>query len=768
MAKSWFSAQELAGLPGLPSLYSSVIKVAKKNLWQSRSKLRGKGLEYALESVLKHVGVGGQKALFDAIIRREGTFEADEAALPAPMPAAAVRPAPAARPASTAVAPAALVAEEATAAQRIVRDARLSILNAVQRAVLAHDMSASKAVDAWLAALADGSMPAQQQLWCALANDRCGMAWDVAFDGGMARALPAPGVDVGEYARKVSKRSIQRWIAERMAGGDDALIPGRPQKDMGVPAWAPYFLAEMQKPQKPSLSSAYRKMAERLAALGWQPHDGRGKAEAGHYPSYSAVSRWYDEKYSKLDAARGRNTGSAMNPFKFAHSRTAEGMWPLLEVHSDGWNTHFTAPHPVSGKFVTFELWHSHDVATRKAYVHERSVGLSENMQVILGSLYAVCVEDGEPVIWQTDNTGSVKNDRVEFDPCASIASRRGISIVHNLPGNSQANGIAESFNRYLDERAKELATYQGKGMDALAHKRVHRITQKMVQAQNKGDLQAAAQLRAEAARVGAGLVFGSHAEARAWLCQVVAEFNDRPHSSLPRITDPATGRRRHMSPNERMAQFVAAGWERKPLTGEELADAFRVHERKTVVRGTVKVLGQTYHHAELDLINGEQVLVAYDLEDGARVWVKDLEGRLVCEAPFYESRAYRCRSFVEIALETRADAQQRRLGKKIDDIEAQRPRTVLEAPASPALPDFAQQFFAEAIDAPARELLEVQAEALPEAEPEAAVTPENVRTLPGKAHRYDDPTDLALYLYGDRLDEEDERGDADFKAAVG
>src|SRR5690606_28182462 len=111
-----------------------------------------------------------------------------------------------------------------------------------------------------------------------------------------------------------------------------------------------------------------------------------------------------------------------------------------------------------------------------------------------------------------------------------------------------------------------------------------------------------------------------------------------------------------------------AAGWERKPLTGEELVDAFRVHERKTVVRGTVKVLGQSYHHAELDQINGEQVLVAYDLEDGARVWVKDLDGRLVCEAPFYESRAYRCRSFVEIALETRADAQQKRLGKKIDD----------------------------------------------------------------------------------------------------
>lgn len=753
MAQSWFSAQELAGLPGLPSTDAAVLKLAKKNLWASRGKTRGKGLEYALDSLPEVTRQHLLKQMVAAVVGDEvAGAVAPRAALPT-------------RPQSTTVATASAGKPEHTAEQLIVRDARLSILNAIRRAVAVHGMTAAKAIDAWLAALADGTMPAPQMLWCALANDRSGMPWDVAYDGGSARAVPGAWVDMPAFARKLSKRSVQRWIAERAERGDDALIPARRQKDMEVPAWAPYFLGEMQKPQKPALKTAYEKMAGRLAELGWQAHDGRGKCETGRYPSYSAVRRWYDEKYSKLDAARGRNTGSAINPFKFAHNRTAEGMWPLLEVHSDGWNTHFTAPHPVSGKFVTFEVWHSHDVATRKAYVHDRSIGLAENMQVILGSLYAVCVEDGEPVIWQTDNTGSVKNDRVEFDPCASIAARRGISIVHNLPGNSQANGIAESFNRYLDERAKELATYQGKGMDALAHKRVHRITQKMVQAQNKGDALTAAQLRGEAARVGAGLMFTSHAEARAWLCQVVSEFNDRPHSSLPKISDPKSGRRRHMTPNERLQQFVQAGWERTPLAGDELVDAFRVHERKTVQRGVVKVLGQSYHHALLDHINGDEVLVAYDMEDGTRVWVKDLDGRLVCEAPFYEARAYRCRSFVEIALETRADAQQRRLGKKIDEIEAQRPREVLEAP-SPALPDFAMELYRDAIDAPARELLE----ALPVAETAGAVTPENVHPLPEKKPRYADPADLALYLYGDQLDEDEgaEGNKGDFRKAAG
>lgn len=50
-AKGWYSPQELAGIPGLPGTYSAVIRAAKKNLWASRTKVRGKGLEYAVRSL---------------------------------------------------------------------------------------------------------------------------------------------------------------------------------------------------------------------------------------------------------------------------------------------------------------------------------------------------------------------------------------------------------------------------------------------------------------------------------------------------------------------------------------------------------------------------------------------------------------------------------------------------------------------------------------------------------------------------------------------
>ena len=50
-SKGWFSAQELAGLPGMPTTDRGVKKTSEKNLWASRSKERGKGVEYALTSL---------------------------------------------------------------------------------------------------------------------------------------------------------------------------------------------------------------------------------------------------------------------------------------------------------------------------------------------------------------------------------------------------------------------------------------------------------------------------------------------------------------------------------------------------------------------------------------------------------------------------------------------------------------------------------------------------------------------------------------------
>ena len=301
-------------------------------------------------------------------------------------------------------------------------------------------------------------------------------------------------------------------------------------------------------------------------------------------------------------------------------------------------------------------------------------------MLVILGSLYNAVAEGGVPALWQTDNTGSVKNDRVKFDPVSSIQARAGITIVHNLPGNSQANGICESFNRYLDRQARDLATYMGKGMDSLAQKRVLRVTQKLVRAET---LEQRRQLKTEAERAGAGHLVQSFEEAQALIERWCEEYNHAPHSALPKVVDPDTGKRRHQTPAEAWAEHVAQGWQPVEVEGDQLRDLFRPHEVKTVRRAKVALYSQSYHNPELEHWNGEQVQVAYDIHDGERVWVKALDGRLICEAALDSVRGYRARSVYEMALEKRADAAIARHEAHIAEIERQRPAHVIthEAP---------------------------------------------------------------------------------------
>ena len=49
--KEWFSASELAGLPGLPTTDRRVREYAKRNDWSARPRNKGKGLEYHIGSL---------------------------------------------------------------------------------------------------------------------------------------------------------------------------------------------------------------------------------------------------------------------------------------------------------------------------------------------------------------------------------------------------------------------------------------------------------------------------------------------------------------------------------------------------------------------------------------------------------------------------------------------------------------------------------------------------------------------------------------------
>ncbi len=425
--------------------------------------------------------------------------------------------------------------------------------------------------------------------------------------------------------------------------------PGRRAKDFSVKPWHPAAVELRQRPQGSTLVW----ITEELKKL-------------GHAVNYDQVYRFFRDKFSQLDQLKGRFTGSQLRSRRFYQHRTADGLAPADEVHGDGWNTHFTAPHPVTGEFVTYEVWHFHDVATR--YVTPPGLGLTEQFEVIAKGLENFIRVFGIPLHVQMDSTKIVKGSDRFTKAAHSLEERIGCTIVHPVEvGNSQANGICENFNTsYLDKQSRALATYQGSGMDTLSFRRTKKLTAAMVKAEKAGNQEEASKLHAEAERRGKGRVFRSHQEAIDWITTTVAAYNDRPHRSLKKVFDD-NGKSRHQTPREALIEHIANGWEPVAASEDSLIDLFRPHKKVTVTRETVTPYGgMRYRNPEvLGHWNGKQVIVAYDIHDWRTVWVKTLQGELICEAEFVEATGYRAQSSYEAAEEKRAKAQLKLLEKK-------------------------------------------------------------------------------------------------------
>lgn len=593
-------------------------------------------------------------------------------------------------------------APQVTEHARAIRDARQAVRAAILRLQEQAGCSLKRAVVTFLTQAQAGRLEAS------VASAVLSMARDGRGRKGAVQAAGFP-----------SERSLYRWLAT------EDLAPKKPQPDMQAKPWM-WVAAELfARPQKPTLKWVHEQLK-----TNWNP-------TWGNLVSYDTLARFFREKYSKLDALKGRHHGSRLRSHLRYQHRTADGLEPFVEVHADGWTTHFTAPHPVTGEFVTYEVWHFHDLATR--YVTPPAIGQSESSEVILKGLENCIRFGGVPAVWQTDSTGSVKNKKVQFDPISSLSTRAGISIVHPQEiGNSQANGICENYNTYLDRESRELATYQGAGMDSLIHKRVKKLTEKMVKAARDGNLTERDLLKRQAQAQGKGIVFGTFEEAVAWINSKVEKSNNTPHSSLPKIKDPASGRMVHMTPQQALDAAKDAGWAPISLDETSLIDLFRPHIRKTVTRETVSPYnGQRYYHPVLSDFNGEEVMVAIDTMDGSRVWVKDLQGRFLCEASFLEATGYRQLSYYEHALEKRASAQIRRKEQQIEQIERRMAAPALEMEASGQVLPFSMA-----------------------SHPALRATASEARPIATASDQHSDSkadfSDLAMQLYGEEIDAQD------------
>lgn len=535
--------------------------------------------------------------------------------------------------------------------------------------------------------------PDSGQLDTERARDRL-LAFIEAFDGSTPRAiehlnahrfagtLPSPLAWAYDHAWDKKRRdshlnldTLNKWKATKKKRGRSA--PLRVLPDASIKPW---MLVAFDLARHNPQGRTKKWIHEQLVAQ-WQ-------AEWGAAPiSYDVLATFFRQKVSALDQIKGKWTGSQLRARTFYQHRTSKGMQPWDEIHADGWNTHFTAPHPVTAEYVTYEVWHAHDVATR--YVPPFGIGLTENFEVI-----AKCVENavragGVPMFLQTDSTRIVKlSEKFKTNPATAIADRAGFTIVHpQTVGNSQANGIAENFNTWLDRESRELATYQNPNrMDELSFKRGRKLTAAMVKAAKSGDVATMHAKRHELERTNRGLVLTSFEQAIAWLEDKRSKWNHKPHRALPKTARDEHGRLRHQTPFEAIMSHIEAGW--KPslpdlpdeALEQHLIDLFRPHVQLKVTRGTVSPYGgMRYRHDALDEYIGKDVVVAYDMTDWRQVWVKTMKGEPICIAAFVEATGYRTLSAQEAADEKRTQARIRNKERQIEAERLATPTPVIE-----------------------------------------------------------------------------------------
>ncbi|WP_237673612.1 DNA-binding protein [Vreelandella profundi] len=299
---NWYSAKELAGLPGLPGTERNVRAFAQRQCWEGQPRLGSKAVEYAFAVLPAET----QNALLLA--------QTENAA---PMPTAAstvVTEQEEARPGQ----------QQLTDAQRQVMTARVAFVREIER--MARMVSQQRAIETLVSHAKDGDLTLYLNQRVVMANDR------------------------KTETRNLSERTLKRWIADFKKHGERGLAPKRRQADMSMPPWAGDFLKRYQKPQKPSVEAAYQLLVEQTEP----PH-----------PSIHQVRRWL-AKLSPEARERGRLGAHESKSLKAFVRRTSKELWPNDIWVADGHTFDAEVINPETGQAFRPEVTLIIDWGTRR------------------------------------------------------------------------------------------------------------------------------------------------------------------------------------------------------------------------------------------------------------------------------------------------------------------------------------------------------------------------------------------------------------------
>ena len=209
---NWYSARELAGLPGMPGTERAIQLRAKRESWEGQGRLGSKAIEYRFATLPPET----QAALIAATVSD---------AAPEPMPVIAAET----------MQRDSVSASRLNEDQRSVMTARLAFVREIER--MSQAISQQRAIDSLVALAKTEQLSPYLTDRVQRANDR------------------------KTSERTLSERTLKRWLSDYRQHGETGLAPTRRQKDMSLPVWAASFLTCYQRPTKPSVEAAYAEFA---------------------------------------------------------------------------------------------------------------------------------------------------------------------------------------------------------------------------------------------------------------------------------------------------------------------------------------------------------------------------------------------------------------------------------------------------------------------------------------------------------------------------
>jgi putative transposase len=430
----------------------------------------------------------------------------------------------------------------------------------------------------------------------------------------------------------------------------------------GLPFWLPWFMDAYRQGSKPSINDAIYTMDQEMPAA----------IERPSYDQVNRISRQIPEVYLQ----KYRLTGAEYRAILGFNRRDFSMDDPFTVGQIDGHSFKAYVAHPTTGAHFHPEVCGVICMTTK--VLAGWSIGVAESAQTVADAYRHACTNNenkpwgGVFAIIEADR-GSGNLAKVNSDELTGRFARLGTEFLPpEHGGNPQGHGGVERSNQSIWIRAaKRLETYTGKDMDRVTQKKIYTRLEKDLKPFVKEDR------LGTAPKTSKKLL--SWDEFIAFLFEEAIRYNNAPHSALPMMTDPKTGRRRNMSPFESMAEHIAKGWKPTVMAEELLEYAFMPHEPIHVKRCEFTLRGNQYHSYELHQWHDRDMIACFDIHDPMHVTVLSLDEQVVTIANWKGNRIEgQPVSVKDQATKKRAKGQIRLHQRYIDQREAETRKAVV------------------------------------------------------------------------------------------